>query len=662
MWGQNGLSEGAEVCGTPDMELADMEQFESWLRVKMEEQAIQDAQRGSATVLTIPVVVHVIHDGTAVGVGNNVSAALVQSQIDVLNEDFRKLAGTPGGSAHPAAVDAEIEFCLAYLAPDGSALTERGIDRINVNELGFTPSPYDQSYINGVIRPATIWDPTQYMNMWVLGGISTPSAGGGTIAGFANFPASVTGVPGLPSGVSSTTDGFVVGRAFFGRPSNQNGRTATHEIGHWLGLHHISNQGNGSGTCQVDDFCTDTPNSATNNPSCAGSNTCGDVEYVNLHMYGTLASCRDMFTQCQADRMRAVLQNSPQRVELLSSTVCDVPTAAPVAAFSISDTATCDGTVQFFDESSPIATSWFWVFSDGQISTDRNPIVTFSSSGTYTATFTANNLNGTNQATQSFNIVVTGVSNSSAGPDINACSGQTVQINGTTDQPNASISWSPATGLSNPNIINPTLTTNGSQIYYLTVVSGNGCAVTDTLNVSVSPNPTTLALPIGGATISAGDSVQLNAVGAIAYVWTPATGLSNPNIANPWAQPAVTTAYTVTGFNAAGCSSTDVVLVTVPGTTGIQANDLGDAGAIFPVYPNPAGKSVVFSGEFSQTGLLSIRLLDISGRHISEIYSGQAKEGAFEFSWNREAHIPAGIYLAAWTLDGRRFIQKIQLF
>src|SRR5262245_35987701 len=92
-----------------------LEDFEDMIQLKLKE--IRDQRRNGrsmAGVVSLPIVVHVVHNGESVGAGTNISAAQVQAQIDVLNEDFRKKTGTPGGSSsNPIAADIEIEFCLS---------------------------------------------------------------------------------------------------------------------------------------------------------------------------------------------------------------------------------------------------------------------------------------------------------------------------------------------------------------------------------------------------------------------------------------------------------------------------------------------------------------------------------------------------------------------
>ncbi|MCB0402743.1 MAG: hypothetical protein KDD41_11705, partial [Flavobacteriales bacterium] len=163
------------------------EEFEQWLAPKIEEWKKNGMMHGNKVVMTIPVVVHVVHNGDAVGTGENISAAQVQSQIDVLNEDFRKMVGTPGNGN---GVDVEIEFCLATIDPNNQTMAEPGIDRYNGGQTSWTST----TSIDGTLKPATSWDPTKYFNMW------TVRFGGGasSLLGYAQFPNS-SGLSGLGS-------------------------------------------------------------------------------------------------------------------------------------------------------------------------------------------------------------------------------------------------------------------------------------------------------------------------------------------------------------------------------------------------------------------------------------------------------------------------------
>lgn len=653
-----------EQCGTMAADAAlraqnpgmgTLDDFEVWLQEEMQKNRENPSQR-AGDVYRIPVVIHVIHNGDPIGTNQNISSAQVLSQLDVLNEDFRRVQGTPGFNTDSVGADAEIEFCLAILDPMGQPMGEDGVNRIDRNVQGWNPFPFNTGYMDGTIKPATIWDPNVYFNIWAV-----PLPGG--LLGYAQFPEG-SGLQGLGGIQNANTDGIVVTTRYFGNTGNiaggVTGRTATHEAGHFFGLRHIW----GDGGCGVDDFCGDTPTSDASNGGCNTAHvSCGTVDMVQNYMDYSGDNCMNIFTQCQVQRMRTVLQNSPRRLGLLTSGACAQPTGPPITAFSVRDTFSCDGRVEFFDESDPFATNWFWVFSNGEVSTQRNPIITFDSSGTYTATLVSNNFLGSGTpVVQSFNIVIDPIGTTSAGADVNACLGTPIQLGGSTQAINPTISWFPAAGLDDPTSLTPVFTGLSPENYILTVTSENGCSKSDTVNVTVNPSPTTLGLPIGGTTILPGDSVQLNALGASAFLWNPPAGLSNQNIANPWAKPAVTTIYTVTGFSPAGCSKSDEVIITVEGTTGLDERLFSDVGVVHPAFPNPSNADVTFAADMNVAGNLRITLKDLTGRAIQVIHDEKVASGSFSHTWQRDMAVAQGVYIAIWEMEGKRYVQKIELY
>lgn len=270
-------------------------------------------------VKRIPVVVHIIHNGEPIGTGANISFEQVLSQIEVLNEDFRRITRTNGFNTHPDGVDTEIEFYLAPTAPDGKQLSEPGIDRFNGGRDSW-PKGAVRNPIDDVIKPITIWDPTAYFNIWTVnfGGFV-----GRNLLGYAQFP-SDSDLRGLEAdGGSAETDGIVVGYKYFGSSEKGNfpdliapydlGRTTTHEVGHWLGLRHIW----GDGDCLVDDYCNDTPRAAAPNNSCTINVSCNTPDMIENYMDYTNDGCMNLFTNDQKIRMQTVLRNSPRRKELV---------------------------------------------------------------------------------------------------------------------------------------------------------------------------------------------------------------------------------------------------------------------------------------------------------------------------------------------------------
>ena len=271
---------------------------------------------GERALVTIPVVVHVVWNTAS----ENISNAQIQSQITVLNADFRKLnadvANTPSAFAGLAA-DANIEFCLASVSPTGTATT--GINRIQTSQTSFGTNDGVKSASTGG-TPA--WPSSQYLNLWVCD-IS------GSVLGYAQFP-----------GGSASTDGIVIDYQYFGTngtataPFNK-GRTATHEVGHWLNLAHIWGD-DGSG-CTGSDLVTDTPNCAGPNSGCPAfprvtcSNGANGDMFMNYMDY-TDDACMYMFSTGQSARMQALFAFGGARSSLLTSggcgvagTVCNAP-------------------------------------------------------------------------------------------------------------------------------------------------------------------------------------------------------------------------------------------------------------------------------------------------------------------------------------------------
>ena len=299
--------------------------FEQWLAPKVEEYNRQHKTNSAnrAGIITIPVVFHIITSGSG---ATNVSAAIIQAQINQLNIDFRNLAG----STNPVAADTEVEFCLATLDPSNNVMAEPGINRVTTYGAG----AFTNTYINSTIKPATSWDPNSYMNIW-----SANISGG--LLGWAQFPDS-SGLAGMPgSGGGANTDGVVALHTSLGSVANPNpaggvyaqGRTMTHEVGHWLGLRHIW----GDGGCAVDDFCNDTPLSSAANFGCPNINSCIDPapdpkDMVENYMDYTNDACMNIFTANQKARIQTVLSLSPRRVSLASSTKCGTP--VPTVGFS----------------------------------------------------------------------------------------------------------------------------------------------------------------------------------------------------------------------------------------------------------------------------------------------------------------------------------------
>jgi len=279
---------------------------------------------GGTNVLVIPVVVHVIHNGDAYGLNENIRDEQVISQITVLNQDFRRMQGTPGFNSDAVGADVEIEFCLAKRDPNGQTTT--GIDRVQLTAASYTSIDAVEA-----IKPITIWDPNQYMNIWVV------NLGNSDLLGYAQFPSN--------SASQAGTDGVVIGHRYFGSRTlyaqgtytspYDRGRTTTHEVGHFLGLIHIWGD---NSSCTVNasdsfkDFCPDTPAAANDNDTCGVFDSCPSspgFDMVENYMDYTNDACMNIFTQNQRTRMRTFLTTFNRRQQLLTSLACQAVMSTP---------------------------------------------------------------------------------------------------------------------------------------------------------------------------------------------------------------------------------------------------------------------------------------------------------------------------------------------
>ncbi|MFK7924191.1 MAG: M43 family zinc metalloprotease [Bacteroidia bacterium] len=403
------LGQQFERCGTVYMDslrhannplLPSAEDFERWIEPRVRAMAASSQQR---EVLTIPVIVHVVHDNEPVGIGRNISQAQVQSQIDVLNEDFRKAFGTPGHNTNPVGADVEIEFCLATIDTNGNVLAEPGIDRINRQDFGNWPTlPWSLNNVETFVMPFTIWNTADYMNIYVV-------ELSGNNLGFAQFP-DADSIQGVPNDCCANTDGVTINYTNFGRTGNvqspyDQGRTTTHEVGHWLGLLHIW----GDGDCSDDDYCDDTPNADSENYGCPTNPvSCGSTNMFENYMDYTDDDCMNIFTSCQALRMRTVMAYSPRRASLLNSNACSAQ-VAPSTNFQANFTTICEGSTIRFQDLSNNATAWNWTFENGipASSTEPSPQVVYSTAGTYKVSLEASNNFGSNLLERSAYITVT---------------------------------------------------------------------------------------------------------------------------------------------------------------------------------------------------------------------------------------------------------------
>ncbi|MDN3203356.1 T9SS-dependent choice-of-anchor J family protein [Algoriphagus sediminis] len=297
--------------------LGSKDAFENWIdqKIQTRRNSPKTLARTQNDPIKIPVVVHIIHSGTSIGQGANIPDSQVFEQIRVLNEDFNRTnadaVNTPAEFL-PVAGTAGIEFVLAKQDEDG--LPTNGIVRVQGPQP--TYSPNDATLIGQISQ----WNPEEYMNIWVVPLVQP-------FIGYASFP--ISDLPGLNfPAVSAITDGVTVDYRFFGVGGNSvsstSGRTATHEVGHYLGLRHIW----GDGGCGVDDFVEDTPEQDNSNNNCSPNVSrfsCGSNDMIQNYMDYTPDACMNLFTMGQVERFHVVLENSPRRITLVNNRATEDP-------------------------------------------------------------------------------------------------------------------------------------------------------------------------------------------------------------------------------------------------------------------------------------------------------------------------------------------------
>ncbi len=344
---------------------------------------------------TLPVVVHVIHDGIA----GEITDEQIMQGIDYINQAFG------GYDYYNESVETNIQFQLAEIDPNGNPTngitrTESSLTNMDMTTVGYYPK--DDLPLKNLSR----WNPHDYINIWLVNSICSGYNCG--VAGYAYMPTALNNIP--------LRDGIVVESQYFGATA-QNTSVVIHEIGHYLGLLHTFEGGCENDNCNVDgDMVCDTPPQHNNGTagyySCtSGNNTCttdaddqstenpfrpvalgglGDVpDMKHNFMDYSNTSCYTSFTNGQGQRVNNTISNI--RYELLSSPGildCTTPISVslewPAEEITIGDSFTiANNTTE--------ASSYEWYINDVFVHSQENFDYTASETGTFTVTLVASN-------------------------------------------------------------------------------------------------------------------------------------------------------------------------------------------------------------------------------------------------------------------------------
>lgn len=358
--------------------------FEAYQHAADAEQNLPQ-QRAAAASYTIPVVFHILHQ---YGV-ENISDAQINDQIAIFNRDFNRQNADTSVVITPfknLIGDVHFAFALAKKDPNGNCTS--GINRYyDTNTASWTGNPADYIYT---------WDPTRYLNIYVVRSIASGAAG------YAYYPGSLSNGDDMDAILILSNYVGSIGTSSVGKS-----RALTHEVGHWFNLQHVWGNTNNPGVACGNDQVSDTPitKGFTSCPLQANSDVCNAGVYENYQNYMDYSYCSVMFTPGQATRMTNAINNGVVGRNNLSSAsnlsftgITPAALCAPNAIFSANRQVVCVNQSVNFSDMSNISTptSWNWTFQGGSPATSsvQNPTVSYSTPGIYSVSLTASNSNG----------------------------------------------------------------------------------------------------------------------------------------------------------------------------------------------------------------------------------------------------------------------------
>lgn len=378
------VTQAQHVCGTDDHYAhilrnhpdAKIEEIKANAEAKQyRERLLNEVQKRAS--YTVPVVFHVVHTGGP----ENISRDQILDQIRVLNEDFSYTNANKSklrSDFTNLVGSADIKFELASRDPQGNCFD--GVNRI------YSPLHIDMDMNEEKVKDLIYWDYRKYLNVWVVTNITSGSSSG-TVLGYAVFPWTS----------SFNKDGVVMRHDRVGTigtaVASDQGRTLTHEIGHWLGLFHTF-----QGGCTGGDQCDDTPpvastftnaNCPSNGNSCSTDNPDLPDMWENYMDYSR-GSCMCAFTKDQISRMAYNIGRYRSNIYSTSNLIATgitKQTVKPRAEFSSNSRIVCVGQpITFYDLSClGTVTSRVWTFEGANQTTftEETPSVTYGEPGVY---------------------------------------------------------------------------------------------------------------------------------------------------------------------------------------------------------------------------------------------------------------------------------------
>jgi len=646
----------------------------------------QSAQhKTAATVYTVPVVFHVLHENGP----ENVSDQVIIDALDQINKDFAK-TGNDIASIDPLFaplyVDAEIRFMLAKRDPNGNC-TNGIIRHYDANTL------WDRNGQNGYSYSGTgpgRWPTDKYLNIYLVKCIYSPTspcpATTQFIGGYAPFPGTAP---------TSAADAIVfrADQLF----AINNIRAVSHEIGHWLNLFHTFG-GGFNNTCG-DDNVADTPPTMGilgSCPSSASGNTCSGNGTDNVQNFMNYSGCPRMFTQGQVTRMRSALTSAVSgrnnlwtANNLVATNVNGTDPCIPVANYTANKYRVCQGQPVIFTSQSAYGANGgnAWTFQGGNPSTSASTgsvSVVYAAAGSYSVSMTTTNTTGSH--TRSDLAYIDVLPGATQGIPYSQAFEGGLPGDWLADNPNSgSVAWAPAnagaTGTSKSMYINSVAgnaagqidvletpvynfnnVTNASLSYYY-AYARKSATQNDTFKVqySLDCGGTWNTVPGGADQMS---TMASNTGGVSSSPFTPtAAQWSQKTVSNPAFSNAVNNKpavkfrfYFRNDPSNADANNLYIDQVNMGGTVGIDelANEIG-----LSLYPNPTHNTATLAWT-NPEGAQNIRVsvMDLLGR-VLENTTLAADSNETHYTVNQNQLLSPGIYLVGLSIDGRYLTRKL---
>ncbi len=650
------------------------------------------AKTAAATVYTVPVVFHILHQG---GVENILDADVITAMAQI-NKDYSKL-GSDISTIHTSFsglyVDAEIRFQLANKDPNGNCtngIIHHYDANTNWNQNNIAAYAYSGTGTNR-------WPVNKYLNIYIVKCIASSTSPCPPTGGF------IVGYTYLPGGSPGTAADAIVYRYDF-LATGTEARSLSHEIGHWLNLTHVFGPTNNPGISCGDDGVTDTPVTKGYFSTCPGSNAgpyTGCTATENMENFMDYSSCPKMFTQMQVTKMRAALTSGTSgrsnlwtAGNLLATGITPGFTCTPLADLKVNKTSICSGSSVTYTDLSQYGSSGSiaWVFEGGSpaTSTSATPVVTYNTPGTYSVSLTATNAYGVNTMNKvsyinvvdlwsSYTAPVTHDFESGAFPWLSSVTNGnpgsvTWQINNTNGATGTafSIFLNNASQTSTPGHLDifetPTYnfsTTSGLSMSFYYAYAKKNATQADTFKLQIStdcggswqnvlgyPSCATMASNSAGTT-----STPLNPTAGQWKQHIISSSLLSATSPNPNLKPSVKFRFYFRSDATLGSSNNLFIdQINLTGVVGINEieNSIG-----LSIYPNPTNSSATMDFNVFNNERVKIKTTDVTGRVIEETDKVLIDGNHASYIINKNGQLAKGVYFINLEINNSVITKKL---